>query len=140
MRIDELLEGLEPLDMANLYPDMEIGSITCDSREVTAGSLFVAIAGSEVDGHDYIDEALAAGATVVVQSRPLEPGAVGSFLRVSNPRGVYAALAAKLAEGTLLEEAVTYAVLAGAAAVAREGAQGSLPTPEDVEKLRSERS
>ena len=45
------------------------------------------------------------------------------------------ALAAKLAEGTLLEEAVPYAVLAGAVAVTREGAQGSLPTPEDVEKL-----
>ena len=45
------------------------------------------------------------------------------------------ALAAKLAEGTLLEEAVPYAVLAGAVAVMREGAQGSLPTPEDVEKF-----
>ena len=45
------------------------------------------------------------------------------------------ALAAKLAEGTLLEEAVPYAVLAGALAVMREGAQGSLPAPEDVEKF-----
>jgi ribokinase len=45
------------------------------------------------------------------------------------------ALAAKLAEGALLEEAVPYAVLAGAFAVTREGAQGSLPLPEDVEKL-----
>jgi len=45
------------------------------------------------------------------------------------------ALAAKLAEGTPLEEAVPYAVLAGAVAVMREGAQGSLPTPEDVEKF-----
>jgi ribokinase len=45
------------------------------------------------------------------------------------------ALAAKLAEGTLLEEAVPYAVLAGAVAVMREGAQGSLPAPEDVEKF-----
>jgi ribokinase len=44
-------------------------------------------------------------------------------------------LAAKLAEGALLEEAVPYAVLAGAVAVTREGAQGSLPSPEDVEKL-----
>ncbi len=50
------------------------------------------------------------------------------------------ALAAKLAEGAPLEESVPYAVLAGAVAVTREGAQGSLPTPEDVEKLNSERS
>jgi ribokinase len=45
------------------------------------------------------------------------------------------ALAARLAENALLEEAVPYAVLAGAVAVTREGAQGSLPVPEDVEKL-----
>jgi ribokinase len=45
------------------------------------------------------------------------------------------ALATRLAEGASLEEAVPYAVLAGAVAVTREGAQGSLPTPEDIEKL-----
>ncbi len=45
------------------------------------------------------------------------------------------ALAVKLAEGVPLEEAVPYAVLAGAVAVTREGAQGSLPTPREVEKL-----
>jgi len=46
------------------------------------------------------------------------------------------ALAARIAEGASLEEAVPYAVLAGAIAVTREGAQGSLPNPEDVEKLK----
>ncbi len=45
------------------------------------------------------------------------------------------ALAAKLASDTPLEEAVPYAVLAGTFAVTRSGAQGSLPVPEDVEKL-----
>ena len=45
------------------------------------------------------------------------------------------ALAARLAGGAPLEEAVPYAVLAGAVAVTREGAQGSLPTPEGVEGL-----
>jgi ribokinase len=45
------------------------------------------------------------------------------------------ALAAKLARDAPLEEAVSYAVRAGAAAVAKEGAQSSLPTPEVVEAL-----
>jgi ribokinase len=45
------------------------------------------------------------------------------------------ALATRLAEGAPLGEAVPYAVLAGAVAVTREGAQGSLPTEEDIEKL-----
>jgi len=45
------------------------------------------------------------------------------------------ALATQLARDASLEEAVAYAVRAGAAAVTREGAQGALPTPEVVEAL-----
>ena len=45
------------------------------------------------------------------------------------------ALATQLARDAKLEEAVAYAVRAGAAAVTREGAQGALPTPEVVEAL-----
>jgi ribokinase len=43
------------------------------------------------------------------------------------------ALAVRLARGASLEEAVAYAVRAGAAAVTKEGAQGALPTPDVVE-------
>ena len=45
------------------------------------------------------------------------------------------ALAARLSCDATLEEAVAYAVRAGAAAVTKEGAQGALPTPEVVEAL-----
>jgi ribokinase len=45
------------------------------------------------------------------------------------------ALATRLARGDSLEDAVAYAVRAGAAAVTKEGAQGALPTPEVVESL-----
>ena len=45
------------------------------------------------------------------------------------------ALAARLSKGVGLEDAVFYAVRAGAAAVTKDGAQGSLPTPEVLENL-----
>jgi len=45
------------------------------------------------------------------------------------------ALAARLASDAPLEDAVAYAVRAGAAAVTKEGAQGALPTPEKLEAL-----
>jgi ribokinase len=45
------------------------------------------------------------------------------------------ALSTRLARGDSLEDAVAYAVRAGAAAVTKEGAQGALPTPEVVERL-----
>jgi ribokinase len=45
------------------------------------------------------------------------------------------ALAARLAGGVPLQDAVAYAVRAGAAAVTEAGAQGALPAPETVEAL-----
>ncbi len=45
------------------------------------------------------------------------------------------ALAARLARGASLEDAVAYAARAGAAAVTKEGAQGALPTQVTVETL-----
>ena len=38
-----------------------VTSVCVDSRQVVAGSLFVAMPGERVDGHDYIDKAIAAG-------------------------------------------------------------------------------
>lgn len=97
MRLDDLLAGIQLLDMSNLYEDMEVARITSDSRQVGPGCLFVAMPGSRADGHDFVADALNAGATVVIQSRPLDPGAVGSFIRVADPREVYAVLCSRLA-------------------------------------------
>ncbi len=46
-----------------------ITSVEIDSRRVTPGSLFVALPGARVDGHDFVEEALAAGAAAVVVRR-----------------------------------------------------------------------
>jgi UDP-N-acetylmuramoyl-tripeptide--D-alanyl-D-alanine ligase len=44
-----------------------------DSRLVVSGGLFVAVRGERVDGHDYVEQALAAGAVASLASRPV-PG------------------------------------------------------------------
>ena len=49
-----------------------IAGATNDSRKVQPGWLFVAVSGSSDDGHRYIDQAMAAGATVVVSERELD--------------------------------------------------------------------
>lgn len=64
----ELIRPLE-LDVSDLR-DVPISSITADSRTVAAGSLFVAIEGLTVDGHDFIDQAVANGAAAVVYQDP----------------------------------------------------------------------
>ncbi|ALM52140.1 UDP-N-acetylmuramoyl-L-alanyl-D-glutamate--2,6-diaminopimelate ligase [Halomonas huangheensis] len=48
-------------------------ALTTDSREVIPGSVFVAIPGVGADGRDYIDQALAAGAVLVLAERGEAP-------------------------------------------------------------------
>ena len=47
------------------------GSVEVDSRRVGPGCLFVALPGERVDGHDYAEAALRAGAVAVLATRPV---------------------------------------------------------------------
>lgn len=48
------------------------GSAAVDSRAVEQDGLFVAIAGEHVDGHDYVGQAVAAGAAAVLATRVVD--------------------------------------------------------------------
>jgi UDP-N-acetylmuramoyl-L-alanyl-D-glutamate--2,6-diaminopimelate ligase len=51
--------------------EVEVTGIQADSRKVEQGNLFVAVPGSQSDGHDYIETAIENGATAIVcQSLP----------------------------------------------------------------------
>ncbi len=52
------------------------GPVVVDSRRVSRGSLFVAVSGARVDGHDFVAQAIADGAPVVLASRPVAVPAV----------------------------------------------------------------
>ena len=62
-----------------------ISLITCDSREVVPGSIFVAVKGAHHDGHDFIDEALKSGANYIV-CRHDTPGEDKRLIKTDNPR------------------------------------------------------
>jgi UDP-N-acetylmuramoyl-tripeptide--D-alanyl-D-alanine ligase len=47
-------------------------AVTIDSRDVQPGGLFAALDGEHVDGHDFAGKALAAGASAVIASRPVD--------------------------------------------------------------------
>lgn len=60
-----LLDGIEISEV--LGPtNIEIQDVTADSRQAKPGTLFVAVRGTNVDGHKYIDAAVKAGAVAVV--------------------------------------------------------------------------
>ena len=56
-----------------------------DSREARAGDLFFALRGNRADGHDFIREAFAAGASGAVVARPVEARASAIVYHVSDP-------------------------------------------------------
>ena len=51
-----------------------ITGVATDSRSVAPGSLFVAVRGSQSDGHRYVANAVASGAAAVVVEQPANAG------------------------------------------------------------------
>ena len=73
MKLKELLQGLEIIKMT-ADPELEINSVTYDSRRAVPGCLFVAITGFVTDGNLYITMAMEKGAVAVVTAVELGTG------------------------------------------------------------------
>lgn len=71
MKLSELLNNIE---YKVLQGDINvlITDIVQDSRKVKAGELFVCIKGSNIDGHDLIENVLSAGVTALVVEKEIE--------------------------------------------------------------------
>jgi len=76
----------------DLKSDITIAGLAHDSRKVEKGFLFVAISGYESDGHDFIQQAVANGAQIIVAERDVDP-CPASVLKVQNSRKILAELA-----------------------------------------------
>ena len=68
--------------------DLDITAITCDSREVVPGTLFIAVKGFAIDGHKYIPSALEKGAAAVIceETGSFAPNGMTTWIRVENSR------------------------------------------------------
>ena len=62
--------------------DCDISGIQIDSRLVKPGHLFVAVRGTQADGHHYIDKAIALGATAILQCDPLPESPIAGITYV----------------------------------------------------------
>jgi UDP-N-acetylmuramoyl-L-alanyl-D-glutamate--2,6-diaminopimelate ligase len=100
-----LQELLVPFDVVKTSGDLqsEVVSITEDSRAVRPGSVFVAIQGTQQDGHNFVNQAFAQGATAVVveegcfQSASAEASpAVSALIHVNNSRKALGLMASQL--------------------------------------------
>jgi UDP-N-acetylmuramoyl-tripeptide--D-alanyl-D-alanine ligase len=55
-------------------PTRAFEAVSIDSRSIGPGALFIALRGQRFDGHDFVDQALARGATGLVVSTPAATG------------------------------------------------------------------
>ncbi len=88
MKLYELLEN----NAETRLGDIEISSVTDDTRKVTDGSLFVCVKGSKFDGHTAAAEMLEKGAAAVVCERDLGLG--DRQIVTDNSRRLYGKLCA----------------------------------------------
>jgi UDP-N-acetylmuramoyl-L-alanyl-D-glutamate--2,6-diaminopimelate ligase len=73
--------------------EIAIRGVTNDSRAVRAGSLFVAVPGLHVDGHDYVAVAAAAGAAAAIVERPVTEAAIPQLVVAAAPAALATAAA-----------------------------------------------
>ncbi len=74
MKLEKILEGVS-LTGGSASLEMEISSISCDTRTLAPGALFAALPGDKTDGRQYIRDAIERGAAAVLCQRvPEEPG------------------------------------------------------------------
>lgn len=74
----ELINGADPEARVN-------GPVEFDSRAINEGSIFMALPGARVDGHDFCEGALADGAGLLLVGRPVEYPALLAAPAEKNP-------------------------------------------------------
>ncbi|MGN1215650.1 MAG: Mur ligase family protein, partial [Candidatus Cryptobacteroides sp.] len=95
MIISKIIEGCRIVSLEG-RTDVEVLSVCSDSRKVGAGSMFVAVRGFAVNGHDFIEGAISKGACAIVYD---DPSAIGSmadgvtYIRVESSRGALGIIA-----------------------------------------------
>ena len=76
MELEQLISKIKPVEIAG-QTDVDITSVEIDSRKVTKGTLFVAMRGTQVDGHQFIPKAIEQGAAAVLCEQIPEDKAEG---------------------------------------------------------------
>jgi UDP-N-acetylmuramoyl-L-alanyl-D-glutamate--2,6-diaminopimelate ligase len=84
MVLSELLKAIQPLNVVG-EKDIEIKEVNIDSRKIGEGHLFMAMRGTQTDGHAYIPNAIEKGATAVLcEDIPTEVNPHVTYIQVAD--------------------------------------------------------
>lgn len=95
MKLSKLISGINFRKCEN-FSDVEITSVTADSRRCRIGSLFVAIDGSKCNGEDFVTDAYEHGARVFVVENERRDFPPAIIIYSDNARKTLAELCSKL--------------------------------------------
>ncbi len=94
MLLEHLMQDLAVLQLHGMLQG-EVRNITYHSGQALKGSLFVAIKGTQSDGHDFVRQAVDRGARTVIVENELEPIPGVTTIRVANTRAALAQISGK---------------------------------------------
>ena len=84
MKLNELLSKVKSADILG-DGNVDITGVNIDSRRIQPGHLFVAVRGTQVDGHSFIPKAIEQGAVAVLcEDVPAEPSEGVTFVKVAS--------------------------------------------------------
>ena len=84
MKLKDILTNCNLLEIIG-EKDVDVVDISFDSRKVGQGTLFFAVKGTQVDGHEYIGNAIEKGASVIVcEKLPSKKAAGITYVKVDN--------------------------------------------------------
>ena len=84
MKLSELLKTIQPVQVTG-STEKDITGVNIDSRLVAAGHLFMAMRGTQTDGHAYIPAAIEKGAIAVLcEDMPEEPTPNITYIQVKD--------------------------------------------------------
>lgn len=93
MELKKLLKHTQILNVIGTQ-DKEITGVNIDSRLIEKGHMFFAVKGTQTDGHNYIDKAIASGATaVVLQDMPEHTSDDVTYIQVADTEQVVGEIA-----------------------------------------------
>lgn len=93
MILEQLLKGFHPVEVRGSL-DKDITNINIDSRQVQPGGLFVAVKGTQTDGHAYIGKAVENGTVAVVcEEIPGETAENVTYIQVKDSENAVGRLA-----------------------------------------------
>ena len=83
MKLKDLLTKIKPVEIIG-NADVDVTGINIDSRKIESGNLFIAMRGTQVDGHQFIPKAIELGATAVLCEDVAEPVEGVTYVKVAD--------------------------------------------------------